>query len=151
MRRLRIQKILTDNPGDDDALFTLAAAEAQLGRPEQSEKYLNEVMKRSPANLRSKMALALLRVADKDLAGAEQILKGAIQQVPNSDDAVVALATLYAGMGRFSEAEPLFMKATQLNPDNTDAWMSLGSTQLKGRQKGARGAVLQTRGRITEK
>jgi len=128
---LRIQKILTDNPGDDDALFSLAAAEAQLGRPEQSEKYLNEAMKRSPANLRSKMALALLRVADKDMAGAEQILKGAIQQVPNSDDAVVALATLYAGMGRFPEAEPLFVKATQLNPDNTVAWMSLGSTQLK--------------------
>ena len=74
---LRIQKILTDNPGDDDALFTLAAAQAQLGRPEDAEKYLNEVLKRSPANLRSNMALALLKVAQKDLAGAEQILKGA--------------------------------------------------------------------------
>ena len=132
---LRIQKILTDNPGDDDALFTLAAAEAQLGRPEQSEKYLNEVMKRAPANLRSKMALALLRVADKDLAGAEQILKEAVRQFPKSDDAVAALATLYAGMGRLPEAEPLFVKATQLNPDNTVAWMSLGSTQLKTGKK----------------
>ena len=47
----------------------------------------------------------------------------------------MALATLYAGMGRFSEAEPLFMKATQLNPDNTDAWMSLGATQLKAGKK----------------
>ena len=132
---LRIQKILTDNPGDDDALFTLAAAQAQLGKPEDAEKYLNEVLKRSPANLRSIMALALLKVAHQDLTGAEQILKGAIQQVPKSDDAVVALATLYAGTGRFSEAEPLFLKAIQLNPDNTDAWISLGSVQLKAGKK----------------
>ncbi|MCX6629961.1 MAG: tetratricopeptide repeat protein, partial [Candidatus Solibacter sp.] len=132
---LRIQKILTDNPGDDDALFTLAAAQAQLGKPQDAERYLNEVLKRSPANLRSKMALALLKVAEQDLTGAEQILKGAIQQAPASDDAVVALATLYAGMGRLSEAEPLFMKGIQLNPGNTDAWISLGSLQLKAGKK----------------
>ena len=44
---------------------------------------------------------------------------------------VVALATLYADTGRFSEAEPLFLKGVQLNPNNTDAWISLGSMQLK--------------------
>ena len=132
---LRIQKILTDNPGDNDALFTLAAAQAQMGKVEDAEKYLNEVLTRSPANLRSKMALALLKVAQKDLNGAEQILKGAIQQVPNSADAIVALGTLYSGMGRFAEAEPLFMRAVQLNADNTDAWISLGSMQLKAGKK----------------
>ena len=115
-----------------------------------SEKYLNEVLKRSPANLRSNMALALLKVAHQDLAGAEQILKGAIQQAPKSDDAVVALATLYIGMGRFPEAEPLLTKAIQLNPDNTDAWISLGSVQLKSRQEGARGTVFQTCRRIAQ-
>ena len=34
----RIRRILTGNPGDDDALFTLAAAEAQLGKTEDAEK-----------------------------------------------------------------------------------------------------------------
>ena len=66
---LRIQKILTDNPGDEDALFTLAAAQAQLGDTEDAEKYLNDVLKRSPANVRSIMALALLKVSQKDLTG----------------------------------------------------------------------------------
>ena len=77
------------------------------------------------------MALALLKVSEKDLAGAEQVLKAAIQQVPGSDDPVVALANLYVGMDRFSEAEPLFMKGVRLNPDNSDAWIALGSMQLK--------------------
>ena len=52
----RIQKVLTDNPGDDDALVTLAAAEAQLGKTGDSEKYLKEALKNSPNNLRPKVA-----------------------------------------------------------------------------------------------
>ncbi len=121
---LRIQKILTSSPADEDALFALAAAQAQLGKTEDAEKYLVMWSKRSPSNLRSQMALALLKVSEKDLAGAEQVLKTAIQQVPGSDDAVVALANLYVGMDRFSEAEPLFLKGVQLNPDNSDAWIA---------------------------
>jgi tetratricopeptide (TPR) repeat protein len=128
---LRIQKILTGTPADEDALLTLAAAQAQLGKTEDAEKYLGDVVKRSPSNLRSQMALALLKVSEKDLPGAEQVLKTAIQQVPGSDDPVVALANLYVGMDRFSEAEPLFLKGVQLNPDNSDAWIALGSMQLK--------------------
>jgi tetratricopeptide (TPR) repeat protein len=127
----RIQKILTGSPADEDALFTLAAAQAQLGKTEDAEKYLSDVVKRSPSNLRSQMALALLKVSQKDLTGGEQVLKAAIQQVPGSDDAVVALANLYVGMDRFPEAEPLFLKGVQLNPDNSDAWIALGSMQLK--------------------
>lgn len=128
---LRIQRILTGNPGDDDALFTLAAAEAQLGKTEDAEKYLKEVVRRSPADLRPKMALALLKVSEKDLTSAEDILKGVIHQAPRSDDAVVALANLYVGMGRLAEAEALFMRGVQLNPDITDTWISLGSVQLE--------------------
>ena len=47
---IRIQKILTGSPGDEDALFTLAAAQTQLGDTEDAEKYLSDVLKRSPAN-----------------------------------------------------------------------------------------------------
>src|SRR5262249_4765288 len=32
----RVQKVLTGNPGDEDALFTLAASQAQLGRVEDA-------------------------------------------------------------------------------------------------------------------
>ena len=71
----RIQKILTDNPGDNDALVTLAAAEAQLGKTGDSEKYLKEALKRSPNNLRPKIALALVKATENDLAGAEELMK----------------------------------------------------------------------------
>ena len=42
---LRIQKILTGSPADEDALFTLAAAQAQLGKTGDAEKYLSDVVK----------------------------------------------------------------------------------------------------------
>ena len=128
----RVQKILTDNPGDDDALVTLAAAEAQLGKTGDSEKYLKEVVKRSPDSLRPKIALALVKVTENDLASAEELLRVAAQQAPGSDDVIVALGHLEAGMGKTAEAVAMFQKAIQMDADNTDAWISLGSLQLEG-------------------
>ncbi len=128
----RIQKILTDNPGDDDALVTLAAAEAQLGKTGDSEKYLKEVVKRSPDNLQPKIALALLKVTENDLAGAEELLKVTAQQAPWSEDVVVALGHLDVGMGKTAEAAAMFQKAIGMDANNTDAWISLGSLQLEG-------------------
>jgi len=128
----RLQKILTDNPGDDDALLTLAAAEAQLGKTGDSERYLKEALKRSPDNLRPKIALALVKVMENDLTSAEELLKAAAQQAPWSDDVVVALGHLEAGMGRTAKAAAMFQKAIGMDPNNTAAWISLGSLQLEG-------------------
>jgi tetratricopeptide (TPR) repeat protein len=133
----RVQKILTDNPGDEDALFTLAASHAQLGRVEEAEKYLNEALLRSPSHLRAGIALALIKVSQNDLPAAEQILKKAIQQAPNSADAAAALATVYTGMNRLAEAETLLMKAVDLNKDYTEAWIALGSVQVQAGKKAA--------------
>ena len=127
----RVQKILTDNPGDEDALFTLAATQAQMGQVEEAENYLNEVLARSPGNLRSEIALALLKVSSKDFPAAEQILMRTLQTAPNSIDAMVALASVYSGMNRLEEAERLLKKAVQIDSDYTEAWLALGSVQLK--------------------
>jgi tetratricopeptide (TPR) repeat protein len=128
----RIQKILTDNPGDDDALVTLAAAEAQLGNTGDAEKYLKEAMKKSPDNLRPKIALALVKVTENDLGSAEELLKATAKLAPSSDDVAVALGHLETGMGKTTEAAAVFQKAIGINADNTSAWISLGSLQLEG-------------------
>ena len=128
----RIQKVLTDNPGDDDALVTLAAAEAQLGKMGDSEKYLKEALNKSPGNLRPKIALALVKATENDLAGAEELMKATALLAPSSDDVLVALGHLDAGLGRTAEAAAMFQKAIGINANNTDAWISLGSLQLTG-------------------
>ena len=132
----RIQRILVTDPDHEDALFTLAASQAQAGRVEDAEKYLKEALKKSPGNLRSTIALALVKVSQRDLPAAEEILKNAVRQSPDSLDALVALATLLSAMDRFSEAEPLFTKAIGVNSDSTDALIGLGTVQLKiGKKK----------------
>ena len=132
----RVQKILTDRPGDEDALFTLAASQAQLGRVEDAEKYLNEVLKRSPSDLRSQIAIALLKVSKGDLAGAEQVLKNALKVHPKSVDALMALSKLYIGMNKLDDGEALLKEAINIDPENTDPWIALGAIQLKaGKEK----------------
>ena len=101
----RIQKVLTGNPGDDDALVALASVRVQLGRIDDAERYLAEVLKRSPTNLKSAIAMAQVKLSQKDVRGAEQVLMQTVERSPNSPDALTALGALYASSGRYPEGE----------------------------------------------
>lgn len=131
----RIQDILTGNPGDEDALFTLAATRAQSGRVSDAEKSLNEVLAKSPTHLRASLALALMKTSQNDVPGAEAILKQAIAKAPDSAEAAIALGSLYAVTGRLPEAEAQFVNATRIDPKSAPAWSGLGATQLKANKK----------------
>ncbi len=126
----RIQKVLTGNPGDDDALLALASVRVQLGKVEDAEKYLNEVLRRSPTNLKSAIALAQVKLNQRDFKSAEQILKQSVEGSPKSTDAATALGTYYAGVGRLPEGEAMFRRAVQLDPNNSGALTALGEVQM---------------------
>ena len=127
----RVQKILTDDPGDEDALFTLAATRSQTGHLEDSEKYLNQALTRSPGHLKSALALALLKVSQRDVAAAEQILQKAVAQSPTSADAAVALGTLYAATGKWEPAVTQLLRAIQIEPEHAGAWNTLAAVQVR--------------------
>ena len=101
----RIQKVLTGNPDDDDALLALATIRVQFGQIGDAEKYLNEVLKRSPTNLKSAIAFAQVKLSQKDYKAAEQVLKQTAEKSPKSPDALTALGALYAATGRLPESE----------------------------------------------
>jgi Tfp pilus assembly protein PilF len=88
-------------------------------------------VKKSPDNLRPKIALALVKVTENDLVSAEELLRATAILAPSSDDVVIALGHLEAGMGRTAEAAAMFQKAIRIDANNTDAWISLGSLQLE--------------------
>ena len=131
----RIQSILTESPSDNDALFMLAATQAQLGKIEDAEKYLSEVLKRSPQHFRSAIALAQVKISQKDVPGAQAVLKKLVEQSPNSSEAAAALGTLYAATGKLADAEVLLHKAVQLDPKNGGVLNALGSVLLKAGKK----------------
>jgi tetratricopeptide (TPR) repeat protein len=131
----RIQTVLTANPSDDDALFMLAATQAQIGKPEDAEKYLSEVLERSPQHLKSAIAMAQVKLSQKDFQGSEAILKKAVELSPKSSDTVAALGTLYAVTGKLADAEGVLRKAVELDPNNAGALTALGAVQLRAGKK----------------
>ena len=112
-------------------MLALATIRVQLGKIEDAEKYLNEVLQRSPTNLKSAIALAQVKLAQKDYTGAEQVLKQTVEKSPGSPDAVTALGALYAGTGRLPESEEMFRKAVQLDPKSVGALAALAELQMR--------------------
>ena len=101
----RIQKVLAENPEDNDALFDLAAVQTQLGKPEEAEQYLNSLLERLPESLKSAIGLAQIKLSKKDFKGAEDVMTNFARRSPMSADAAVALGVVYAAMGNLASAE----------------------------------------------
>jgi len=127
----RVQTVLAGNPSDLDALYEFAAAEAQLGRPEQAEKLLNQILEQSPADLKSILGLAQMKVSKKDFDGAIKILKEFTQQSPDSSDAEIALGAVYAATGNLAEAEIRVRAALRSNSSNASGLTLLALTQMQ--------------------
>jgi tetratricopeptide (TPR) repeat protein len=123
----RMQMVLSDNPGNSDALVILASAQAHTGDLKDVEKYLKEALDKHPELLSASTALALMKLSQKDWGTAEGILKEAAIHAPNSPDPLVALGELYLFNGRPAEAEAQFRRALQIDSDHAPALLHLAS------------------------
>jgi len=123
----RIQRVLAQDPGNEDALFDFAATQTQLGRPEEAEKYLDNILEKSPGNLKSAIAFAQIKLSKKDFKAAEGVMMKFTDQYPNSPDAAIALGVVYAATGNFDSAEVQFRRALRLSPQNAAALTALRS------------------------
>ena len=86
--------------------------------------------RRFPANLRSSIQLARLRLSQRDLNGAVEVLTKATASAPKSPDAAVALGELYLLVNQPDHAEPEFRRAIGLDPKNGPALMGLAAIQI---------------------
>jgi len=130
----KLEGVLKENPGDVEAMDTLARSELLLGDPKEAARTLDEVLQKAPANLRSSVALAQIKLKQKDYAAAEEVMKRAVAASPKSADAALAFGQLYILAGRFDQAEPQIRRALQLEPKNPRALMSIASLQIAGKR-----------------
>jgi tetratricopeptide (TPR) repeat protein len=134
-----VQKRMTDvlaiSQDNLDALNTLAVADWKLGDREQSERRLQEGLARFPKDLRTNVSLAQIRIARKDLSGAEEILTKLSQQQPPNALAFVALAELHIFMNRQNEAEQDYQRALQIEPQNAVALLEYGALKMRSGPK----------------
>src|ERR1017187_6080911 len=99
----RLQALLQDAPENADALHSLALTELKLGEAEAAVQHLGRAMAMAPNELVFAVTLAEAKLQQKDVNGAEGVLKKACQDFPNSADAVVVLGRFYAGQNKVAE------------------------------------------------
>lgn len=122
--------VLAVNPDDSDALNALAIAEWKLGEHQNAERDLARAISSAPQNLRASMNLALAKVYQKDMTGAEQIIKAAGEANPKSAEPPVALGELYSLSGKLEAAEQQYRRAVQIDPKSDLALLALANRYL---------------------
>src|ERR1017187_868763 len=131
----RLQALLQDTPENADALHSLALTELKLGETDAAVQHLGRAMATAPNELVFALTLAEAKLQQKDLKGAEGVLKKACQDFPNSADAVVVLGRFYAGQNRIAEAEQQFQRGLTINPTHVAALLNLATLQYQLRRK----------------
>jgi len=126
----RLQSVFGDSPDNPEAIDTLALAEWKLGKPENATERLVEALKRFPTHLESSVVLARMKLLAKDWNGAEEVLKRAVADAPQSSPAETALGELYLVLRQPAKAEAELKKAAQLDPKNGNALISLGALDI---------------------
>jgi tetratricopeptide (TPR) repeat protein len=106
----RLRRLVESSPSAE-AFNSLAVAAWQLGRKEDAEKILSDASARFPRDLQAAVSRARIKVASRDLAGAEEILKKAVEDNPQSADAPSTLGEFYMSHGRPDEAREQFRRA----------------------------------------
>ena len=134
----RLQALLQDAPEDPDALHSLALTELKLGEADAAVSHLARAMASAPSELVFAVTLADAKLQQKDVTGAEAVLKKACQDFPKSADAVVVLGRFYAGQNKAAEAEQQFQRGLTLNPTHIAALLNLATLQYQlGRKSDA--------------
>ena len=117
------------------ALNAIALTELKLGKPEDSQKHLEESLEKFPQELSSYVILAKIKIAQHDLPGAEDVLKKAIEASPTSVDARVALGNFYVATRRENEAEPQFRAAIAIDKNGGPALFELATLEYRTGRK----------------
>lgn len=80
----RLTKLRTANPEDPDVLYLLAATKARAGDSKEMEELLMDALQASPQHLQSSLALAKAKLAERDFQGAENVLRKAVDESPDT-------------------------------------------------------------------
>ncbi len=125
-----IHSVLASSPDNTEAIDAMAIAEWRLGKREDAEARLNEVLRKFPADLQSAVTLARFKLSRGDLAGATEPLLRAARSAPQSAPAAMALAQLYVMSKQPEQAEREAERALRLDPNYAAALLLVASIQM---------------------
>jgi tetratricopeptide (TPR) repeat protein len=126
----RLSGVLDLAPDNPDILDVLALTQFRMGKPEEAEDDLERALGKLPAHLQSSVDLAKLRLARKDMAGAEQVLENAVNANRQSADAALVLGRFYLFSGKPEQGQTEVRRALQIDPKNGPALLTLAESQF---------------------
>lgn len=125
------EKAVALDPNNLDARADLMQYDLQApgflgGGADKAREQLAEIQKRDP--IRGALASATLLSSQKDLAGAERVLKEAVQKAPAEPRLRLTLGALYQVQQKWEAAFDAFEAMLKADPGNWDALYQIGKT-----------------------
>jgi tetratricopeptide (TPR) repeat protein len=125
----RLKPLTEGTAPNTEALNALALTELRLGRRENAIQLLDEAVARAPGELMPALLLARAKLDEKDPRGAEEALKRACREAPQSAEARRFLGAFYVSQGRLAEGEAEIRRAVDMNPQSGVAMVELADVQ----------------------
>lgn len=111
--------------------FKFGAAFLWSGYPAPALPYLEEVLRRTPANARVLVLVGQIQVEKEQFEAAEKYFRRALDLDSKSPEAAYGLGLSLAKRGRSDEARGYFEQAIQARPDYADAINDLGALYMQ--------------------
>lgn len=115
---------LKNDPKNVDALLGLAAIAQRQGRSADSERLIQQAIDADPKDV-SALAAQSNQGGAADPQAAESRLKSLLAEQPQSATLNFALGNLYAGQGRWADAQQAYFNAVTADSDNPDYLFNL--------------------------
>jgi glycosyltransferase involved in cell wall biosynthesis len=119
------RKVLTENPGEPNAMLGLAGLLLQRGQTSEAQSFCERILALDEGNAGAWCNLGLCWVRQGDTARAEECLHRAVEFNENLTAAWMNLGHLYLGQGKAEPAALAFQKALELDPRLLSAHLGL--------------------------
>ncbi len=118
------ERLLASESRNIEALHGMAVISLRLARPAAAEEYFLRALEIDPRDAQARSGLINLN-GQGDPLHSESLLKSWLAAQPGLFSLNFTLGNLYAGQGRWSEAERAYFKAVSSDPGNPDALFNL--------------------------
>jgi tetratricopeptide (TPR) repeat protein len=124
--RALYQELLVAQPGNAEALYSLAVLAQQAGRLDITIRHLKQAVFHRPDFVDAHIYLGNTHLATRQPLKALRHYQRAVEFDPEHAGAHLNLASLFQRAGRFEQAAAHFEKALALEPELAEAHDSLG-------------------------
>ncbi len=112
------QRILADDPDNEEAYVHVSTLFADMGDFDQAEKQLSALVEKSPASFLARYYRGRLRASRKMFQPALEDFDKAAELQPDFDSALIEGAGVLEAMGKNDEAEARYRKVLEASPNN---------------------------------